>query len=225
MGKILIIKGADFSDNAIDVLPINAPVINISNAGSVTIVDNKATAIYYTTNGSTPTTSSTQYTTAFTVAAGTTVKAISVYQGGVISNVATKVYSTGSTIPVSAYKQINGIYTSAETGQCTANAYQKGYIYVVSGGDTLRMKVLMNGTNSPRIGIRYGIYANEPTAGATAFQYEEILVDDADYARNGYAERTVSANGYLLLASYDGEAEGQIYNPLAEGSMTVLKVV
>lgn len=224
MSKILIIKGADFSANAVDFVPINGPIISISDVGRVTIEDSEATAIYYTTDGSTPTTSSTQYSSAFTVTNGTTVKAISVYTGGATSNVVAKTYN-GPTIPVSVYKNRNGVYTDNTTGKCMANAAQKGNLYIVSAGDIIRMTLLKNGSGTPISFFRYGIYANEPTVGATSFQYEQISDEDEDYIRNEYVERTVSENGYLLISGYNGVVSGQTLDPLAEGGMTVLKAV
>lgn len=82
MGKSLIIKGADFHLVALDQIIISgAPVISITSSGSVSITCDNASAIYYTTDGSTPTSSSTQYTSAFVVQNGTTVKAVGVVNG------------------------------------------------------------------------------------------------------------------------------------------------
>lgn len=95
MGKILIIKGADFSQVAVGkVAPPGTLVITITSTGSVTIVCEGAMNIYYTTNGSTPTTSSNKYTTAFSVSNGTTVKAIAEFEDGSISAVASKKFGT-----------------------------------------------------------------------------------------------------------------------------------
>lgn len=60
-----------------------APVIT-ENGGTITIAEAEGGAscqIYYTTDGTTPTTNSTLYTQPFAVAAGTTVKAIAHYNG------------------------------------------------------------------------------------------------------------------------------------------------
>lgn len=92
MGKLLIIKGADFSQVAVTVVTpaADGPVITISSTGSVTIVDAAAEAIYYTIDGSIPTTNSTQYNYPFTITEGTTVKAISAYSDGSTSSVVSK---------------------------------------------------------------------------------------------------------------------------------------
>lgn len=112
MGKILIIKGADFSAVAIgQANPIGSPVITITSGGSVTIACKGATNIYYTTNGSTPTTSSTKYTSAFNVSTGTTVKAIAEFSGGTTSSVASKTYSGGSGKTTVVYPESKSVYT------------------------------------------------------------------------------------------------------------------
>lgn len=93
MGKILIIKGADFSANAIDVVPVggvSSPSITINAAGQVTIISDNT--VYYTTNGSTPTTSSNRYTAPFNVTEDTTVKAIAT-DGTEFSSVVEKTYT------------------------------------------------------------------------------------------------------------------------------------
>jgi hypothetical protein len=61
---------------------------------TVTIVDGTSgSAIYYTTNGSTPTTASTVYTAPITIASTTTLEAIAVYPGGSPSAVASATFT------------------------------------------------------------------------------------------------------------------------------------
>ena len=90
MGKILIIKGADFSKVAIGKVNITGiPVINIVG-GIVTITCKDASNIYYTIDGKTPTKNSTKYISSFSVPDGTIVKAIAEFSDGstsiVVSN-------------------------------------------------------------------------------------------------------------------------------------------
>lgn len=96
MGKILIIKDADFSAVAVGQItpptPTNAPVITISTSGMVTISASGAIAIYYTTNGNNPTKNSTTYTAPFRVSSGSTVKAIAEFASGSTSGVSSKTY-------------------------------------------------------------------------------------------------------------------------------------
>lgn len=60
---------------------------------SVTIESEQGASIYYTTNGNTPTSASTEYTEAFEISATTTVKAIAVSKDGVTSSVASKTFT------------------------------------------------------------------------------------------------------------------------------------
>ena len=76
---------------------LGAPVISgetpFESSTEVTIVAEEGASIYYTTNGSTPTQESTEYTDKITLSATTTIKAIAVketYVSGVASKTFTK---------------------------------------------------------------------------------------------------------------------------------------
>lgn len=67
-----------------------------SGPQSVTITGTNGNTIYYTTDGTDPTTSSTQYNAPFTVSGNVTVKAIQVDSNGLASNVASASYTDSS---------------------------------------------------------------------------------------------------------------------------------
>ena len=96
--KAIAIKGELESDVACKTFTeeTKAPVIAgetpFESTTEVTITASKDAVIYYTTNGDTPTTGSTQYTEAITLDATTTVKAIAVL-GGTTSDVASKTFT------------------------------------------------------------------------------------------------------------------------------------
>lgn len=121
MGKALIIKGADFSAVAVDTIDIEVlqPTISCTIAGQVTLSQSGGDDIYYTTDGSTPTTASTKYTAPFTVQPNTTVKAVA-YNGSNYSDVASYFYDgtlQAPTISISGF----GIVTI--TGPAGATVY------------------------------------------------------------------------------------------------------
>lgn len=82
MGKYLEIKSADFSQVSLTTVNVlrNGPEI-LQKKDKVYIVANSASAIYYTTDGTTPTTNSTLYTQSLTIETATTIKAIAVING------------------------------------------------------------------------------------------------------------------------------------------------
>lgn len=97
-------------------LPVNSisvPTIAITNGGQVTLSHDMQTAIiYYTTDGTTPTTASTRYTSQFEVTSGTRVKAIAVF-GTLTSATNERLYRVYATpVAITSLDQITDPYGS-----------------------------------------------------------------------------------------------------------------
>ncbi len=106
-----------------------------TSAQSVTITDTtKGAVIYYTTNGVTPTTSSTKYTAAITVKATETLKAIAVATGFKTSAVASALYTIDlAAAATPAFTPKAGTYTSAQSVTIT-DATKGAVIYYTTNG-------------------------------------------------------------------------------------------
>jgi Chitobiase/beta-hexosaminidase C-terminal domain/FG-GAP-like repeat/Bacterial Ig-like domain (group 3) len=119
------------------VAPVLSPAAGTyASAQSVKITDGTAGAtIYYTTNGTTPTASSTKYTVAIAVAATETIKAIAVETGFTTSVVATAAYSIEKPAATPVFSPAAGTYTSAQSVKIT-DATAGATIYYTTNGTT-----------------------------------------------------------------------------------------
>ena len=110
-----------------------------TSAQTVTISDATSNAtIYYTTNGTTPTTSSTQYSGPITVSSTDTLEAIAVAQGDANSAVASAAYTINSSLPsvsTPTFSPAPGTYTSAQS-VTISDATSNATIYYTSDGTT-----------------------------------------------------------------------------------------
>jgi len=104
---------------------------------SLTITDTTANAsIYYTLDGSTPSSASTKYTSALTIAKTTTVKAIAIASGYTASNVASATFTI--TLPLAStptFAPVAGRYGEAQT-ITLASASTGATIYYTTDGTT-----------------------------------------------------------------------------------------
>jgi len=101
---------------------------------TVTISMTKSGSIYYTINGTTPTTSSKKYTGPITIKSTTTLKFLAVDSDGYKSNVYTETYTIDK-IPPKAHANIgSGLYNSNKTIKLTMD--KKGIIYYTINGST-----------------------------------------------------------------------------------------
>jgi hypothetical protein len=126
ISAIAVASGLSDSGVAIASYVINpvatAPVFSVgtgtyTSSQTVTITDATAGAsIYYTTNGSTPSTASTLYSGPITVAASETINAIAVVSGSTNSAVVSAVYTINIASASSpTFSPAGGTYTSAQT--------------------------------------------------------------------------------------------------------------
>jgi hypothetical protein len=117
--------------------PVFSPVAGTySSAQSVKITDaTVAATIYYTTNGTAPTTSSTKYTVPIAVAATETIKAIAVATGYTTSAVATAAYTIEKPAATPVFSPVAGTYASAQAIKIT-DATEGATIYYTTNGTT-----------------------------------------------------------------------------------------
>ena len=151
-----------------------------SGAQNVSIWDGNSSAIiYYTTNGTTPTTSSTPYSGPITVSVSETLQAIAVEPGYANSSVATAAYTINSTLPAPTFSVAAGTYSSAQS------------VSISEGNSPATIYYTTNGTPPTPSSTRY----SGPITVATSETLEAIAVQP------GYSNSSVALASYTINTS------------------------
>jgi hypothetical protein len=107
-----------------------------SSSQTVTISDTTSGAnIYYTTNGSTPTTASTHYTSPVTVSVSQTLKALGTHSGDTNSAVGSAAYTIGAQAATPTFSPAGGNYSSAQS-VTISDSTSGATIYYTTNGTT-----------------------------------------------------------------------------------------
>jgi len=108
---------AIFTIESVAATPVITPAGGpYSTAQSVTITDTTPGAtIYYTTNGTKPTASSTKYTGSITVSSSETIEAVAIATGYGISAVASAAYTIGAAAATPTFSPAAGAYSGTQT--------------------------------------------------------------------------------------------------------------
>jgi hypothetical protein len=160
-----------------------------TSAQSVTISDSlSGVTIYYTTNGSTPTTSSSVYSSAITVSATETINAIAVKSGYTNSSDASATYTITSEaqVPTPTFSPVAGTYTSAQS---------------VTISDSLSGVTIYYTTNGSTPTTSSSVYSSAITVSAT----ETI---NAIAVKSGYTDSSEASATYTIIPIIHGFGSG-----------------
>jgi len=157
-----------------------------SYVGTQTVTISDATSgnarIYYTTNGTTPTTSSTRYTGAITVSSTETIKAIATASGYSTSPVGSAAYTITSAPATPTFSPVAGAYTGAQLVTIGDSSSNATIYYTVTSG-----------TSGSTPTTSSTVYTGAISVGST-----ETL--EAIAAVTGYSSSSVATATYTLPA-------------------------
>ena len=174
------------------------PIITFDNSTSeVTITCNGATGIYYTTDDSTPTTSSTQYSAPFTVSPPTTVKAIATHAGYLNSDVATKHIQSND------YSENHLTFTVLTDGtilwKSNGSGMAKEISYSINDGSWTSITAGSNVTISVNAGDIVRLKGTNPT----------YAKDNSNYSGFNGGTATYDISGNIMSLIYGDDFDGE----------------
>jgi len=176
-----------------------------ASAQTVTISDaTPGSTIYYTTNGTTPTTSSTVYTAPFTVSTSETVRAIAVASGFTQSAVGSAAYTISTQAPAPAFVQVNNnMVTAGKTVSVAFNSATKP-------GNTIVVYVIWDNTGTVSLtdtGVNTFSKVGSPVIWGGAYSaqvfYASKIAGGADTVTATF-QNTITNWGVIYVHEYSG---------------------
>ena len=191
---------AAYTINGTAAMPIfDPPAGTYGSAQKVTIFSDTAlgATIYYTTNGTTPTTSSSVYTGPITVSATETLKALAVASGYSNSAVASATYTLDGAVATPTFTPVAGAYGAAQT-VTISDATPNATIYYTTDGSTP--------TDAS------SIYSSAITISATETLKALAIASDHSNSVVAWAAYTINLPLQITTSSLPNGAVGQWYS-------------
>ena len=209
LGDATIIKaiaylGSDYSYvSTYDVPKYTMPTISFdSSTSEVTITCTDATGIYYTTDGSAPTTSSNAYSAPFTVSSGVTVKAIATHPGYLNSEVATKYIQSGD------YSQDYLTFTVLTDGtipwKSIGSGMEKEISYRINGGSWTSITAGSDVTISVNAGDVIELKGNNQTYAKDKYNYSGFDGGTATFNISGNIMSLIYGDNFVGKTTMSG---------------------
>lgn len=208
---------------------VAAPTISINGSTATISCSTSGATIYYTTNGNTPTTSSTQYSSSITLSGACTIKAIAVKSGMSNSSVASQEYTPSVVItPVINISSYSAVITCATSGATirytldgttpTASSTQYSSPIILPGACTIKAIAMKSGlTNSSVASMNYDPASSNLISSLKNGQKANVSTGEwesnSDYISTDWIDVDNVAFATLTLASsvaVENQVEGSV---------------
>lgn len=211
---------------------VATPTISISGTTATISCSTSGATIYYTTNGNTPTTSSTQYSSPITLSAACTIKAIAVKSGMNNSSVASQSYTPSSQYQYYAASLSAGKY-KYEADNVTGNAVlvnsSNSVVVTLQGASGYVEITSAQATQIAKVGLESGQLALTPmtdtvyeATSQTAYTHHDIHLDAGTYhftlsADAGTNANFMDANEQIIMSiSIGGDSDRTVTQEMSE---------
>ena len=185
------------------------------NSLAITINDpSSSAAIYYTTNGSTPTTASTLYSSPVSIPTGTTTLQAVAYSNGNYSTVTSATYTVTQAIPnAPQFSAASGTYTGSLTVTITDSTSGAAIYYTTNGSTPTTSSTLYSSPGSIPIGtttLQAVAYLNGVYSAVTSANYTvapaapQFSAPSGTYANSLVVTITDSTNGAAIYYTTNG---------------------
>jgi hypothetical protein len=192
-----------------------------TSAQSVSISDSTSGAtIYYTTNGSTPTTSSTVYSGAIAVSSGTvTIEALAAKSGDNNSSVASATYTIssggGTTVATPTLSPAGGTYTSTQSVSISDSTSGATIYYTTNGSTPTTSSTVYSGAIAVSSGTvtieAIGVKSGDTTSSVGSATYTISSGGGGNEPAPTFSEPTGTYSGEVHTRIKDSDANASIY--------------
>jgi len=216
------------SANPVAATPTFSPAAgSYAEPQNVTIsTETDGASIYYTTDGSDPTASSTLYTAPITVSTTTTIKAIAIKDGMNYSDIATATYTFQVVEPgqveAPTFSPIAGLYTASQDVTISTKTEGASIYYTINGSDPTASSTLYTApitvstaTTIKAIAIKDGMNNSDVAAATYTFPEiadgEEIIYQTGFESSEGFTAGSTFNNSAMAFSGTANAQWGTIY--------------
>ena len=196
---------------------------------NITLSSNESgTKIYYTLDGSVPTTSSSLYSTPISISTTKTLRFFGKDLAGNASGFYSEIYTIDTTVPTVSASPVGGTYTSAQTVTLSTNELGAKIYYTTNNSEPSTSSPLYSSPITINQTTTLKFFAQDTAGNQSATRAETYTINSSPYPTNfqdnfeSYTLNSYPQNGWYMRHS--GDANAVISSEKAENSQKSFKL-